>query len=93
MKNKDVVYQNCESSSIGILENGPFVSYKEVQATTVDGEVILSHFISKKPTGYTEPEREKMTIDDLLQLIIFDSLSFDKIMCDKVIGYKSVKEI
>lgn len=65
---------------IGILKKGSFVSQKEVRVTKENGEVVHAHFIFKKLCKYTEPEREKIALDDSSKLIIFDFLGLDKSM-------------
>ncbi|KAK1401825.1 hypothetical protein POM88_001430 [Heracleum sosnowskyi] len=77
----------------GILENGPFIPRKEIEATTVNGEVIPAHWVPKDPSEFLEPEKEKMVLDDHLQLILLDSLTLDKAMCGSVISCTSAKEM
>ncbi|KAK1397704.1 hypothetical protein POM88_007567 [Heracleum sosnowskyi] len=77
----------------GILENGPFIPRKEIEATTVNGEVIPTHWVPKDPSEFLEPEKEKMVLDDHLQLILLDSLTLDKAMCGSVISCTSAKEM
>ncbi|KAK1397160.1 hypothetical protein POM88_007023 [Heracleum sosnowskyi] len=77
----------------GILENGPFIPRKEIEATTVNGEIIPAHWVPKDPSEILEPEKEKMVLDDHLQLILLDSLTLDKAMCGSVISCTSAKEM
>ncbi|KAK1352439.1 hypothetical protein POM88_053378 [Heracleum sosnowskyi] len=77
----------------GILENGPFIPRKEIEATTVNGEVIPAHWVPKDPSEFLEPEKEKMVLDDHLQLILLDYLTLDKSMCGSVISCTSAKEM
>ncbi|KAK1366507.1 hypothetical protein POM88_042068 [Heracleum sosnowskyi] len=77
----------------GILENGPFIPRKEIEATTVNGEIIPAHWVPKDPSEISEPEKEKMVLDDHLQLILLDSLTLDKAMCGSVISCTSAKEM
>jgi gag-polypeptide of LTR copia-type/Zinc knuckle len=78
---------------MGILENGPFIPQKEIPAATVDGVLVPAHWVPKKPSDYLEPEKEKVALDDHLQLILLDSLTLDKAMCGNVIGCSSAKEM
>ncbi|KAK1365736.1 hypothetical protein POM88_041297 [Heracleum sosnowskyi] len=77
----------------GILDNGPFIPRKEIEATTVNGEVIPAHWVPKDPFEFLEPEKEKIVLDDHLQLILLDSLTLDKAMCESVISCTSAKEM
>ncbi|KAK1373504.1 hypothetical protein POM88_029697 [Heracleum sosnowskyi] len=77
----------------GILENGPFIPRKEIEATTVNGEIIPAHWVPKDPSEFLETEKEKMVLDDHLQLILLDSLTLDKAMCGSVISCTSAKEM
>ncbi|KAK1373475.1 hypothetical protein POM88_029668 [Heracleum sosnowskyi] len=77
----------------GILENGPFIPRKEIEATTVNGEIVPAHWVPKDPSEILEPEKEKMVLDDHLQLILLDSLTLDKAMCGSVISCTSAKEM
>ncbi|KAK1388841.1 hypothetical protein POM88_017019 [Heracleum sosnowskyi] len=77
----------------GILENGPFIPRKEIEATTVNGEVIPAHWVPKDRSEILEPEKERMVLDDHLQLILLDSLTLDKAMCGSVISCTSAKEM
>ncbi|KAK1360204.1 hypothetical protein POM88_044678 [Heracleum sosnowskyi] len=77
----------------GILENGPFIPRKEIEATTVNGEIIPAHWVPKDPSEFLETEKEKMVLDDHMQLILLDSLTLDKAMCGSVISCTSAKEM
>ncbi|KAK1360638.1 CCHC-type domain-containing protein [Heracleum sosnowskyi] len=78
---------------LGILQNGPFVPRKEIEASTVDGVLIPAQWVNKLPSEFLEPEKEKVALDDYLQLIILDALTLDKAMCGNVIGCSSAKDM
>ncbi|KAL8124411.1 hypothetical protein AgCh_012163 [Apium graveolens] len=59
---------------IGILKNGPFTPVVRVEETTDGDMVIPAHYAPKDPSEYTEPEREKVSLDSALQLILIESL-------------------
>ncbi|KAK1355940.1 hypothetical protein POM88_049196 [Heracleum sosnowskyi] len=78
---------------LGILQNGPFVPRKEIEASTVDGVLIPAYWVNKRPSEFLEPEKEKVALDDYLQLIILDALTLDKAMRGNVIGCSSAKDM
>lgn len=49
-------------------------------------EVIHVHFVSKEPSQYTEPEKEKIFLDNELQLIIIKSL--DNVMYNNIFSLR-----
>ncbi|KAK1401552.1 hypothetical protein POM88_001157 [Heracleum sosnowskyi] len=78
---------------LGILQNGPFVPRKEIEASTVDGVLVPAYWVNKLPSQFLEPEKEKVALDDYLQLILLDALTLDKAMCGNVIGCSSAKDM
>ena len=75
----------------GFLKNGPFVPQTFVPEATINGELILAHNIPKKISEYTEAEKEKVALDDCLQLIIIESLDND--MHKSIVTRETAKEI
>ncbi|KAL8115279.1 hypothetical protein AgCh_021937 [Apium graveolens] len=63
---------------IQILKNGPFTLMVRVEESTDGDRVITAHYAPKDPSEYTEPEKEKVSLDSGLQLILIESL--DNIM-------------
>lgn len=78
---------------VGILENGPFISQKEVPASTIEGNVIPAYWVAKRASEYTDSEKEMVALDENLQLILLDSLTLDKAMCGNVMWCLSAKEM
>ena len=76
---------------VNILKLGPFIPHVEIQETTSGTEIIPRHFEPNDPLKYTEDEKEKVTLDGCLQLIICDSL--DTNMYYAVAHYDSAKEM
>ena len=55
---------------IHILKNGPFTSMVRVEEST-DGDMVISTYYARKdPSEYSEPEKEKVSLDSGLQLIL-----------------------
>lgn len=57
----------------------------------MNGELILSHWVSKKAIHFTESKKEKVALDDCFQLIIIVSLDND--MHKSIVTCESAKEI
>ncbi|KAL8110822.1 hypothetical protein AgCh_026529 [Apium graveolens] len=76
---------------IQILKNGPFTPMVIVKETTNGDVVIPTHFASKDPSEYTEPEREKVSLDSALQLILIESP--DNIMYNNIVNCDTAKQI
>ncbi|KAL8126037.1 hypothetical protein AgCh_013361 [Apium graveolens] len=76
---------------IGILKNGPFTPVVRVEETTDGDMVIPSHYTPKDPSEYTEPEREKVSLDSALQLILIESL--DNVMYNNIVNCDTAKQI
>ncbi|XP_074362362.1 uncharacterized protein LOC141702605 [Apium graveolens] len=53
--------------------------------------VIPEYFAPVDPSTYTEPEKEKVSLDNSLQLILIESI--DNVMYDNIINYESAKQI
>ncbi|KAL8095602.1 hypothetical protein AgCh_036862 [Apium graveolens] len=76
---------------IGILKNGPFTPVVRVEETT-DGDMVISaHYAPKDPSESTEPEREKVSLDSALQLILIESL--DNVMYNNIVNCDTAKQI
>ncbi|KAL8090750.1 hypothetical protein AgCh_039990 [Apium graveolens] len=59
---------------IQILKNGPFTPMVIVEETT-DGDIVIpTHFAPKDASEYSDIEREKVSLDSALQLILIESL-------------------
>ncbi|KAL8124155.1 hypothetical protein AgCh_011965 [Apium graveolens] len=58
---------------IQILKNGPFTPMVRVEESTDEDMVIPAHYAPKDPSEYTEPEKEKVSLDSGLQLILIES--------------------
>ena len=76
---------------IGILKNGPFTPVVRVEETTDGDMVIPAHYAPKDPSEYTEPEREKVSLDSALQLILIESL--DNVMYNNIVNCDTAKQI
>ncbi|KAL8108664.1 hypothetical protein AgCh_024938 [Apium graveolens] len=76
---------------VGILKNGPFTPVVRVEETTDGDMVIPAHYAPKDPSEYTEPEREKVSLDSALQLILIESL--DNVMYNNIINCDTTKQI
>ena len=55
--------------------------------------VVPAHWVAKKPSEFLDAEKEKVALDDYLQLILLDSLTLDRAMCGNVIGCSSAKDM
>ena len=55
---------------IQILKNGTFIPMVRVEESKVEDVVIPAHFTSKDPSEFTETEKEKVSLDSSLQLIL-----------------------
>ncbi|KAL8103330.1 hypothetical protein AgCh_027773 [Apium graveolens] len=76
---------------IVILKNGPFTPIVRVEETTDGDMVIPAHYAPEDPSEYTEPEREKVSLDSALQLILIESL--DNIMYNNIVNCDTAKQI
>ncbi|KAL8131841.1 hypothetical protein AgCh_007668 [Apium graveolens] len=76
---------------IGILKNGPFTPVVRVEETTDGDMVIPAHYAPKDLSEYTEPEREKVSLDGALQLILIESL--DNLMYNNIVNCDTAKQI
>ncbi|KAL8146339.1 hypothetical protein AgCh_004181 [Apium graveolens] len=76
---------------IGIFKNGPFTPVVRVEETTDGDMVIPAHYAPKDPSEYTEPEREKVSLDSALQLILIESL--DNVMYNNIVNCDTAKQI
>ena len=68
-----------------LLENAPFIPQKEIPSYTDDDRIVPAHWVAKKPIEWTDTEKDKVALEDHLQLNLLDSLSNEKVMCDNVI--------
>ena len=73
----------------GLLENGRFIPQKEVPSSTKSDKIIPAHQVAKKPNEWNDTEKEKVALNDHVQLILLDSLSNDKVMGGNVITCSS----
>ena len=73
----------------GLLENGPFIPQNEILLNTDDDRIVPAHWVAKNPSEWTDTEKEKVSLDDHLQLILLDSLFNDKVMCGDVMTCSS----
>ncbi|KAL8099421.1 hypothetical protein AgCh_031884 [Apium graveolens] len=76
---------------IQILKNGPFIPMERVDESINGDMVILAHFAPKDPSKYTEPEKEKVSLDSGLQLILIESL--ENVMYNNIVNYDTTKHI
>ncbi|KAL8149628.1 hypothetical protein AgCh_006582 [Apium graveolens] len=74
-----------------ILKNGPFNPMVRVEESTDEYMVILAHYAPKNPSEYTEPEKEKVSLDSGLQLILIESL--DNVMYNNIVNCDTAKQI
>ncbi|KAL8157376.1 hypothetical protein AgCh_002177 [Apium graveolens] len=76
---------------IQILKNGPFTPVVRVEKS-IDGDMVIpAHYAPKDPSEYTEPEKEKVSLDSSLQLILIESL--DNVMYNKLVKCDTAKQI
>ncbi|KAL8113115.1 hypothetical protein AgCh_020442 [Apium graveolens] len=76
---------------IQILKNGPFIPMIRVEESTDGDMVIPAHYAPKDLSKYTEPEKEKVSLDSGLQLILIESL--DNVMHINIVNYDTAKQI
>ncbi|WOG82403.1 hypothetical protein DCAR_0101567 [Daucus carota subsp. sativus] len=62
----------------GLLENGPFIPQNEILLNTDDDRIVPAHWVAKHHNEWNDTEKEKVSLDDHLQLILLDSLFNDK---------------
>lgn len=74
-----------------ILNNGSFIPHKEVPEIIVSIEIVLSHHLAKNPSKWIESEKEKVSLNGHLQLIIIDSTNL--YMFGNISIYGSVKKM
>ena len=74
-----------------ILKNGPFFHQTMVPATTVGDEIVPPNLVKKDPSQYSESEKEKVSFDSGLQLILIESL--DNVMYNNIVNYETAKQI
>ncbi|XP_074355805.1 uncharacterized protein LOC141695460 [Apium graveolens] len=76
---------------IKVLKYGLFIPMVRVPVPT-DGDVVIPrHFAPKDLPTYTELEKEKVSLDNSLQLILIESL--DNVMYTNIINCESAKKI
>ncbi|KAL8102971.1 hypothetical protein AgCh_027487 [Apium graveolens] len=76
---------------VQILKNSPFTPMERVDES-IDGDMVIpAHYTPKDPSKYTEPEKEKVPLDNGLQLILIES--FDNVMCNNIINSDTAKQI
>ena len=68
-------------------------SKKKIPSYTDDDRIVPSHWVPKKPSEWTDTEKEKVALDDHLQLILLDSLSNDKFLYGNVITCNSAYDM
>ena len=76
---------------IQILKNGPFIPMVRVDESTDGDMVIPAHYAPKDPSEYTETEKEKVSLDSALQLILIESL--DNVMYNNIVNCDTAKQI
>ena len=76
-----------------LLENGPFIPQKEIPSYTDNDRIVPAHWVPKKPSEWTDTEKEKVALDDHLRSILLDSLSNDKVMGGNVITCSSAYDM
>ena len=76
---------------IQILKNGPFIPMVRVEESTDGDMVIPAHFAQKDPSEYSDPEKEKVSLDSSLQLILIESL--DNVMYNNIVNCDTAKQI
>ncbi|XP_074348999.1 uncharacterized protein LOC141688727 [Apium graveolens] len=74
-----------------ILNHGPFILMVRVPEVTEGDVVIHVHYIPKDQSTYTEPEKEKVSLDSGFQLILIEYL--DNVMYNNIINCESAKKI
>ena len=76
---------------IQILKNGPFIPMVRVEESTDGDMVIPAHFAPKDPSEYSDPEKEKVSLDSSLQLILIESL--DNVIYNNIVNCDTAKQI
>ncbi|KAL8132115.1 hypothetical protein AgCh_007858 [Apium graveolens] len=81
----------ANSLYVQILKNGPFTPMERVEKSTDGDMVIPAHYAPKDPSKYSEIEKEKVSLDSGLQLILIESL--DNVMYNNIINCDTSKQI
>ncbi|KAL8126061.1 hypothetical protein AgCh_013373 [Apium graveolens] len=76
---------------IQILKNGPFTSMIRVEELLDGDMVILAHYAPKDTFEYSEPEKEKVSLDSGLQLILIKTL--DNVIYNNFVNCDTDKQI
>ncbi|KAL8093557.1 hypothetical protein AgCh_035440 [Apium graveolens] len=95
--NENMAY-NCSSKFyrmanplyIQILKNGHFTPMVRVEESNDGNMVIPTHYAPKDSSEYTEPEKEKVSLDSGLQLILIESL--DNVMYNNIVNCDTTKK-
>ena len=74
---------------IQILKNGPSNPMVRVEKSKDGDMVIPAHYAPKDPSEYTEPEKEKVSLDSGLQLILIESL--DNVIYNNIVNCDTAK--
>ena len=62
-----------------------------VEESTDEDMVIPAHYAPKDPSAYSDPEKEKVSLDSSLQLILIESL--DNVMYNNIVNCDTAKQI
>ncbi|KAL8135691.1 hypothetical protein AgCh_010355 [Apium graveolens] len=76
---------------VQILKNGPFIPMVRVEESTDGDMVIPAHYAPKDLSEYSDPEKEKVSLDSSLQLILIESL--DNLMYNNTVNCDTAKQI
>ncbi|KAL8119364.1 hypothetical protein AgCh_016764 [Apium graveolens] len=76
---------------VQILKNGPFTRMVRVEES-IDGDMVIpAHFAPKDPAEYSDPEKEKVSLESSLRLILIESL--DNVMYNNIVNCDTDKKI
>ncbi|KAL8103331.1 hypothetical protein AgCh_027774 [Apium graveolens] len=75
---------------IQILKTGPFTPMVRVEES-IDRDMVIPAYAPKDPSEYTESEKEKVSLDSDLQLILIESL--DNVMYNNIVNCDTAKQI
>ncbi|KAL8116147.1 hypothetical protein AgCh_022592 [Apium graveolens] len=86
-----VVAEDGQSTLYSDTQKWALTPMVRVEESTDSDMVILAHYAPKDPSEYTEPEKEKVSLDSGLQLILIESL--DNVMYNNIVNCDTAKQI
>ena len=87
-----LLFSDMTNSTYGeMLNNGPFTPVVLVPETTIGDEIVPAQWVPKYPFLYSDFEKEMISIDKNLQLILIESL--DLVMYNNIVNCILGKQI